>query len=52
MASLAGGVLASGIDQALHEETRNAARALITQVKQRREGSKAPDEGLREPRPK
>jgi multimeric flavodoxin WrbA len=39
-------------DEALHEETRNAARALATHVKQRRSGLKAPDEGLEDPRPK
>jgi hypothetical protein len=39
-------------DEALHEETRNAARALITHVQQRRKGLRMPDEDLVEPRPK
>lgn len=39
-------------DTALHEEVRNAARALITQVTQRRHGQVAPDEHLEDPRPK
>jgi multimeric flavodoxin WrbA len=39
-------------DEALHEETRNAARALITHIQQRRKGLRMPDEGLVEPRPK
>jgi multimeric flavodoxin WrbA len=39
-------------DLALHQETRNAARALNTQIVARRAGQKAPDEQLREPRPK
>lgn len=39
-------------DFALHEEVRNAARALITQVTQRRRGQVAPDEHLEDPRPK
>ncbi len=39
-------------DEALHEETRNAARALITHVLQRRGGLRMPDEDLVEPRPK
>jgi hypothetical protein len=39
-------------DQALHEEVRNAARALIEQVNRRRAGQRAPDEDLEEPRPK
>ncbi len=39
-------------DTALHEEVRNAARALVTQVKKRRKGQSAPDEGLQDPRPK
>jgi multimeric flavodoxin WrbA len=39
-------------DGALHEEVRNAARALLAQVTQRRAGIKAPDENLQDPRPK
>lgn len=39
-------------DSALHEEVRNAARALIAQVTQRRHGQEAPDERLEDPRPK
>jgi multimeric flavodoxin WrbA len=39
-------------DEALQEEVRNAARSLITHVTQRRAGVQAPDENLREPRPK
>lgn len=39
-------------DSALHEEVRNAARALIVQVKKRRKGETAPDEDLQDPRPK
>ena len=39
-------------DVALHQEVRNAARALITQVDQRRAGTLAPDEDLEDPRPK
>jgi multimeric flavodoxin WrbA len=39
-------------DAALHEEVRNAARSLCEHVRQRRGGLKAPDETLREPRPK
>jgi multimeric flavodoxin WrbA len=39
-------------DEALQEETRNAARALVTHVLQRRDGLKMPDEALSEPRPK
>ena len=39
-------------DTALHEEVRNAARALITQVLRRRKGQVAPDESLEDPRPK
>jgi multimeric flavodoxin WrbA len=39
-------------DAALHEEVRNAARSLVAHVRQRRAGSKAPDQDLREPRPK
>ena len=39
-------------DEPLHEEVRNAARALIAHVAQRRAGVKPPDAGLKEPRPK
>jgi multimeric flavodoxin WrbA len=39
-------------DTALHEEVRNAARALIMQVTERRRGQVAPDEHLEDPRPK
>jgi multimeric flavodoxin WrbA len=39
-------------DEALHEETRNAARALVAHVGQRRAGLTMPDEGLEDPRPK
>ena len=39
-------------DEPLHEEVRNAARALISHVAQRRRGLRAPDEGLQDPRPK
>jgi multimeric flavodoxin WrbA len=39
-------------DEPLHEEVRNAARALVAHVAQRRDGIRAPDENLREPRPK
>ena len=39
-------------DQALHEEIRNAARALASQVRHRRAGERAPDEELTDPRPK
>jgi multimeric flavodoxin WrbA len=39
-------------DEALHEEVRNAARALCTHVQQRRAGLRAPGEGLEDPRPK
>ena len=39
-------------DAGLHEEVRNAARALITQVTERRRGQLAPDEHLQDPRPK
>ncbi|HEY2780556.1 MAG TPA: flavodoxin family protein [Steroidobacteraceae bacterium] len=39
-------------DAPLHEEVRNAARALITHVAQRRAGLKAPDANLKDPRPK
>jgi multimeric flavodoxin WrbA len=39
-------------DTALHEEVRNAARALLNHISQRRHGQIAPDEGLNDPRPK
>jgi multimeric flavodoxin WrbA len=39
-------------DIALHEEVRNAARALVAQITARRAGQKAPDEDLQDPRPK
>jgi multimeric flavodoxin WrbA len=39
-------------DEPLHEEVRNAARSLISHVAQRRRGLRAPDEGLKDPRPK
>jgi multimeric flavodoxin WrbA len=39
-------------DPALHQEVRNAARALITQITARRAGQLAPDEELQDPRPK
>jgi len=39
-------------DTALHEEVRNAARALVTQVTDRRRGHEEPDERLGDPRPK
>jgi multimeric flavodoxin WrbA len=39
-------------DEALHEETRNAARALAVHIRQRRDGLTLPDEGLTDPRPK
>jgi multimeric flavodoxin WrbA len=39
-------------DEPLQEEVRNAARSLSAHVAQRRSGIKAPDEKLREPRPK
>lgn len=39
-------------DHALHEEVRNAARALIAHVAARRAGQRAPDESLQDPRPK
>jgi multimeric flavodoxin WrbA len=39
-------------DEALHEEVRNAARSLLAHVAQRRAGSKLPDAGLKDPRPK
>ena len=39
-------------DGALHEEVRNTARALSAHLAQRRAGQVAPDENLRDPRPK
>jgi multimeric flavodoxin WrbA len=39
-------------DPALHEEVRNAARALLNHIAQRRHGQLAPDENLSDPRPK
>jgi multimeric flavodoxin WrbA len=39
-------------DEGLQEEVRNAARALVTQIAQRRNGQVAPDEYLADPRPK
>jgi multimeric flavodoxin WrbA len=39
-------------DPAMLGEVRNAARALLASVMQRRGGAHAPDEGLAEPRPK
>jgi multimeric flavodoxin WrbA len=39
-------------DHALHEEVRNAARALVMQVTQHRLGIEMPGEELRDPRPK
>jgi multimeric flavodoxin WrbA len=39
-------------DAALHEEVRNAARALVAQVTERRHGHEEPDERLIDPRPK
>ncbi len=40
-------------DEAIQEETRNAARALVESVKLLRSGElKQPDQRLREPRPK
>jgi multimeric flavodoxin WrbA len=39
-------------DVALHQEVRNAARALFTQITARRAGQMAPDEELQDPRPK
>ena len=39
-------------DPALQEEVRNAARALLVQVLERRAGHRAPDEALQDPRPK
>jgi multimeric flavodoxin WrbA len=39
-------------DEAMLGEVRNAARALLASVTQRRAGVHAPDEGLAEPRPK
>jgi hypothetical protein len=39
-------------DEPLHQEVRSAARSLISHVAQRRRGLRAPDEGLKDPRPK
>ena len=39
-------------DQAVFEETRNVARALLEQVRRLRAGETAPDAALRRPRPK
>jgi hypothetical protein len=39
-------------DEPLHEEVRNAARALIAHGAQRRKRLRAPDERLKDPRPK
>jgi multimeric flavodoxin WrbA len=39
-------------EEPLHEEVRNAARALTAHVAQRRAGLKPPDAGLEDPRPK
>ncbi|HEV7610566.1 MAG TPA: NAD(P)H-dependent oxidoreductase [Steroidobacteraceae bacterium] len=39
-------------DEPFHEEVRNAARSLSVHVTQRRQGQKAPDESLSDPRPK
>jgi hypothetical protein len=39
-------------DNALQEEVRNAARALLNHIAQRRQGQLAPDENLIDPRPK
>jgi hypothetical protein len=39
-------------DEALHEEVRNAARALASQIDSTRKGIATPDEGLSDPRPK
>jgi multimeric flavodoxin WrbA len=39
-------------DNALQEEVRNAARALLNHISQRRHGQLAPDENLTDPRPK
>lgn len=39
-------------DQAVMEETRNAAASLAQQVKAIRRGRAVPDAGVREPRPK
>jgi multimeric flavodoxin WrbA len=39
-------------DEPLHEEVRNAARALALHVAQRRHGQRGPDESLCDPRPK
>jgi multimeric flavodoxin WrbA len=39
-------------DTALHEEVRNAARAVVEQVRLTRAGRTEPDDGLNDPRPK
>jgi hypothetical protein len=39
-------------DAGVQEETRNAARALLNEVKMIRAGREEPDESLRDPRPK
>jgi multimeric flavodoxin WrbA len=39
-------------DDALRAEVRNAAKALVTQIAQRRAGQRSPDEDLADPRPK
>ena len=39
-------------DHALHEEVRNAARALMAAIQARRGGQRDPGEGLKDPRPK
>jgi multimeric flavodoxin WrbA len=39
-------------DKAIHEEVRNAARALMTRVRQLRSGTPTCEEELRDPRPK
>jgi len=39
-------------DEALQEEVRNTARALLNHISQRRHGQIAPDEDLNDPRPK
>jgi multimeric flavodoxin WrbA len=40
------------VDAPLHEEVRNAARALIDHVAKRRAGMETPDVKLKDPRPK
>jgi multimeric flavodoxin WrbA len=39
-------------DRALHEEVRNAARSLVSEIRMIRQGRREPDEGLTQPRPK